>query len=249
MHDSRRFRAHVVVFASWWKREKKTDASHSAVSHVFSRGGEARPERLRRFWRRNAFDVFFRPEAQVCNYSTLCHVTRCSMPRLSAMGFTRAPAVPTGAAHVAPLSSRRPDPTQPWVRHPPRGRGDPRRPRRPEPTSRFTRRSPRCRDSTPTPRLTPSPRSRPRLHHARRRAPRPLEAFARARRAQARARARVFRRGFPFPRRRSRSRFLRARLGRARRGGGGGGGDAFPLRRGPRVRGAERARGGSRGRV
>ena len=241
-------RAHVVVFASWWKREKKNGrVSRRGQSRIFTRrGGSSRTSPSLGAETLSTF--FFVPRLKSAT-STLCHVTRCSMPRLSAMGFTRAPAVPTGAAHVAPLSSRRPDPTQPWVRHPPRGRGDPRRPRRPEPTSRFTRRSPRCRDSTPTPRLTPSPRSRPRLHHARRRAPRPLEAFARARRAQAHARARVFRRGFPFPRRRSRSRFLRARLGRARRGGGGGGGDAFPLRRGPRVRGAERARGGSRGRV
>lgn len=190
IHDSRRFHFHVVVFASWWRREKKTEASHRAVSHVFLlQGVRLAPRRE---------NVFFRPEAQVCQLAhcatsldARCYLylrwglrahpqyrpARRTSPRFQAADQTRhSHGCVTPRAREATRADR-------GVPNPPRA---------------FTRRSPRCRDSTPTPRLTPSPRSRPRLHHARRRAPRPLEAFARARRAQARARARVGRRGFPF---------------------------------------------------
>jgi hypothetical protein len=220
IHDSRRFRFHVVVFASWWKREKITDASHRAVSHVFLRGGEARPNAQFKTRKR-----FFRP-GKSTNLHTVPRHSMLDAP-LSAMGLR---------AHPQYRPARRTSPrfqAADQTRHShgcvtPRAREATRADRGvPNPPRAFTRRSPRCRDSTPTPRLTPSPRSRPRLHHARRRAPRPLEAFARARRAQARARARARRpaRGplpatplaLAFPPRSPRARASRRRRRRRRR--------------------------------
>jgi hypothetical protein len=219
IHDSRRFRFHVVVFASWWKREKITDASHRAVSHVFLRGGEARPNAQFKTRKR-----FFRPRQvyQLAHCATSLDA-RCPF---ICDGVTRAPAVPTGAAHVAPLSSRRPDPTQPWVRHPPRARGDPRRPRRPEPTSRVHEtlsqvprfHSDTATDPVPTQPPSPPPRTPPRASP-----PRGLR--ARAPRASPRSRARLPARvplpattlALAFPPRSPRARASRRRRRRRRR--------------------------------
>mgnify|MGYP006863211189 CR=1 FL=1 len=219
IHDSRRFRFHVVVFASWWKREKITDASHRAVSHVFLRGGEARPNAQFKTRKR-----FFRPRQvyQLAHCATSLDA-RCPF---ICDGVTRAPAVPTGAAHVAPLSSRRPDPTQPWVRHPPRARGDPRRPRRHEPTSRVHEtlsqvprfHSDTATDPVPTQPPSPPPRTPPRASP-----PRGLR--ARAPRASPLSRARLPARvslpattlALAFPPRSPRARASRRRRRRRRR--------------------------------
>jgi hypothetical protein len=218
-------RAHVVVFASWWKREKKNGrVSRRGQSRIFTRrGGSSRTSPSLGAETLSTF--FFVPRLKSAT-STLCHVTRCSMPPLSAMGFTRAPAVPTGAAHVAPLSSRRPDPTQPWVRHPPRARGDPRRPRRPEPTSRVHEtlsqvprfHSDTATDPVPTQPPSPPPRTPPRASP-----PRGLR--ARAPRASPRSRARLPARvplpattlALAFPPRSPRARASRRRRRRRRR--------------------------------
>jgi hypothetical protein len=84
IHDSRRFRFHVVVFASWWKREKITDASHRAVSHVFLRGGEARPNAQFKTRKR-----FFRP-GKSTNLHTVPRHSMLDAP-LSAMGLRAHP--------------------------------------------------------------------------------------------------------------------------------------------------------------
>ena len=201
IHESRRFHFHVVVFASWWKRKS-----------------------LRRFGAETR-KRFFSSRGKSANLHTVPRHSMLDAP-LSAMGFTRAPAVPTGAAHVAPLSSRRPDPTQPWVRHPPRARGEPRRPRRPEPTSRVHEtlsqvprfHSDTATDPVPTQPPSPPPRTPPRASP-----PRGLR--ARAPRASPLSRARLPARvplpattlALAFPPRSPRARASRRRRRRRRR--------------------------------
>ncbi len=133
IHDSRRFHFHVVVFASWWRREKKTDASHRAVSHVFLlQGVRLAPRRE---------NVFFRPESSLPT-CTLCHVTQCSMPLYLRWGYARTRSTDRrGARRPAFKPPTRPDKAM--------GASPPARARRPAPTAASRTHLARSRDALP----------------------------------------------------------------------------------------------------
>ena len=134
IHDSRRFHFHVVVFASWWRREKKTDASHRAVSHVFLlQGVRLAPRRE---------NVFFRPEAQVCQLAHCATSLDARCYLYLRWGYARTRSTDRrGARRPAFKPPTRPDTAM--------GASPPARARRPAPTAASRTHLARSRDALP----------------------------------------------------------------------------------------------------